>query len=360
MIRPLTHLLSIHRSPPPTESRIDFMRLDKNEFLPCWPEEWFQEFCATLRPEHLSIHPETGRLYDLLADRFSVPREQLVVTAGSDAAIRSAFEAFIAPGDEVVILSPTFAMYNVYADIFAARLVAVDYDSDRNLPIKRLMDAIGTATKLVAVANPNSPTGTVFSRDELEKLISHASACGAAVLIDEAYFPFHTETMLDCVNRFDNLIVTRSFSKAAGIAGMRLGFAASSPDIAPILVAVKPMYEVTVLSTLLGEYILQHYDRVESYAEQVREGRELLAKFFLSKGFHVPECHGNFLHVDFGAQRQNITRALRNKKVLFKESFEHPSLARYCRFTVGPRTYMKVFIAQFCDCYNNIMPDKQA
>jgi histidinol-phosphate aminotransferase len=354
MIRPRPHLQSIHRSPAQAESRLDSLRLDKNEFLPCWPEEWFQEFCATLRPEHLSIHPETGRLYDLLADRFRIPREQLVVTAGSDAAIRSAFEAFVEPGDEVVILNPTFAMYNVYADIFAARLVAVDYDSDMNLPLERLMAAVGPATKLVAVANPNSPTGTVFSIHDLERLIGHASANGAAVLIDEAYFPFHTDTMLDCVNRFDNLIVTRSFSKAAGIAGMRLGFAASSPAIAPVLFAVKPMYEVTVISTLLGEYILEHYDRVDVYTAQVLEGRELLAHFFRSQGFAVPQSHGNFLHVDFGAQRQSLISALREKKVLFKESFDHPSLARYCRFTVGPRAYMEAFMAIFAECQNKI------
>lgn len=347
MIRPKEHLCGIHRTPAQAESRLNAIRLDKNEFLPCWPEEWFQEFVNTLRPEHFTIHPETGRLYEKLANCLGLPLDQILVTAGSDAAIRAAYEVFVSPGDEVVVPNPTFAMYEVYAKVFDARLVTVDYDNNLKLPVERLLTAIGPNTKLVAIANANSPTGTVFSRDELKAVINHASARGAAVLIDEAYYPFHPETMIDLVRESDNLIVTRTFSKAAGVAGMRIGFAASSREIAPLLFAVKPMYEVTTVSALLGEYILDHYVRIEAYAADVREGRRWLADFFSKQGFHVPESHANFIHVDFGSRKGAIVAALVKNHVLFKESFGHPALSRYSRFTVGPRPYMERFADLF-------------
>lgn len=350
MIRPKEHLRGIHRTPAPVGSRLDAIRLDKNEFLPCWPEEWFREFMNTVRPEHFSIHPETGELHEKLAKRLNLPKKQILVTAGSDAAIRSAYEVFVSPGDEVVVPNPTFAMYEVYAKVFAARLVTVDYDPDLKLPIERLLKAIGPNTRVVAIANPNSPTGTVFSREELKSIIGHASSQGAAVLIDEAYYPFHSETMIDHVRQFDNLIVTRTLSKAAGVAGMRVGFAASSKEIAPLLFAVKPMYEITTVSALLGEYILDHYERIDAYAAKVREGRQWLSGFFRERGFHVPESHANFIHVDFGSRKEAIVAALVKNDVLFKEFFDHPALSRYCRFTIGPKSFMEQFADLFSAC----------
>ncbi len=310
---------------------------------------------ATLRPEHFSIHPETGVFYEKLAKRIGLPPEQILVTAGSDAAIRSAYEVFVSPGDEVVVLNPTFAMYEVYVNVFAARLVAVDYDSELKLSVERLLSAISSNTKLVAIANANSPTGTAFSREELKTIIAHASSRGAAVLIDEAYYPFHRETTLDLVLEADNLIVTRTMSKAAGIAGMRVGFAASSREIAPALFAVKPMYEITTISALLGEYILDHYERIDAYAAEVREGRQWLAEFFRKMGFHVPESHANFIHVDFGPRKESIIAALGKNNVLFKESFDHPALSRYCRFTVGPRPYME----SFADLFSTVISEEK-
>lgn len=355
MIRPKQHLYGIHRSPAPAVTRLNALRLDKNEFLPCWPVEWFREFMGTIRPEHFSIHPEIGPFHEKVSRRLNITEEQILITAGSDAAIRSAYEVFVSPGDEVVVPNPTFAMYEVYGRIFGARLVMVDYDADMTLPAERLVAAIGPNTRLVAIANANSPTGTVFSREELCRIVAHASSQGAAVLIDEAYYPFHPETMVNMVRETDNLIVTRTLSKAAGVAGMRVGFAVSSQDIAPLLFAVKPMYEITTISALLGEYIMDHHERIDAYAASVREGRQWLSGFFRQRGFDVPESHANFIHVAFGPRKEAIVKALEENNVLFKGSFDHPSLSRYSRFTVGLRSYME----SFADLFDTVALEKR-
>lgn len=347
MIRPKKHIDNIYRTQAPESSRMDFLRLDKNEFLPCWPNEWFGDFLKTLRPEHLSIHPELAGLYKKFERVLNIPRARIVATAGSDAAIKAAFEVFVEPGDEVMIPNPTFAMYYVYAKIYQANLIEMNYDNRLQLDINRLIASINNRTKLIAIANPNSPTGTIIDKRDLIRIIEKASGCGASVLIDEAYYPFYEGTIIDLVDRFDNLIVTRTFSKAAGLAGMRVGFSVSNPKVAKLLFAVKPMYEITTLSALLAEYVLDHYERVFEYAKRAMEGKDYLADFFRKKGFEVINGYANFLHVDFGNDRDKIINFLTDNGVLFKDRFEHPSLERFSRFTVGPKESLRPLLEIF-------------
>lgn len=350
MIRPKKHIEHIYRTPAVEKSRLDSIRMDKNEFLPCWPAEWFRETINRLRPEHFSVHPELATLYGKLSCVLGLKDSNLVVTAGSDAAIRAAFEVFVEPGDEVIILSPTFAMYYVYSQIYNSRLVEIHYDENLAISFHQILSAINNKTKLIAIANPNSPTGTVIPRDELVKITEKASELGCTVLIDEAYYPFYEGSMMDLVEKFDNLIVTRTFSKAAGLAGMRVGFLVGNEKIARMLFAVKPMYEITAVSVFLAEYVLDNYDRVFEYAKQTREGKDYLAKYFQEKGYEVFKGHANFLHVDFGSRRSETIKHLLNNKVLFKDSFTHPSLKRFSRFTIGPRESLTPLI----DIFNNM------
>jgi len=321
--------------------------MDKNEFLPCWPEGWFNDFVRHIRSEHLSVHPETGILYGKLARILNISKKNIVLTAGSDGAIRSAFDVFVQPGDEVVMLSPTFAMYYIYAQIYGAKIVEVHYDGKLHLESADIIKSLNRKTKLVAIANPNSPTGTVIKEKNLLKIIEKASRSGATVLVDEAYYPFYKNSMIDFIDKFDNLIITRTFSKAAGLAGMRVGFAASNRKIAKLLLSVKPMYEITTLSTYLAEYILDHYNRIFEYAARTRHGKEYLANFFTSKGYEVFRGFANFLHVNFGRRKKEITGYLKRHNVLFKQGFAHPALRRFSRFTVGPEESIKPFIEIF-------------
>lgn len=350
MIRPKKHLSGIYRSPVVLRSRFDCLRMDKNEFLPHWPVGWYQDFLARLKPEHISIHPETGILYKKLGAALRTPEENLVITAGSDAAIKAAFEVFVEPGDEVIIPSPTFAMYYVYAQIFNAKLTEIHYDETLFLDVDAFLQAITDKTKLIAIANPNSPTGTVLKEDEVRSIIEKASRVGAAVLIDEAYYPFYDHSMMEYVDRYDNLIITRTFSKAAGMAGMRTGCLVSNREIAKLAFAVKPMYEITSLSVLLADYILDHYDYIFRYAEQVREGKHILADYFERKGLGVYLGHANFLHVDFGVRKPEIVSYLHAHDVLFKDYFDHRSLKKYSRFTVGPKDVIETFTRVFDGC----------
>jgi len=347
MIRPKEHIKNIYRIGPVDKTRMDAIRMDKNEFLPCWPDEWFRDFVGRIKAEHLSVHPELGVLYGKLAHRLNLSEENVVVTAGSDGAIRAAFEVFVGPGDRVVMPSPTFAMYPIYARLYGADLAEVHYDEKLALGADDIIGALNKKTKLVTIANPNSPTGTIFEKKDILEITEAASRSGAAVLIDEAYYPFYEDSMAGLVDRFDNLIVTRTFSKAAGLAGMRVGFAVSNKKVSKMLFAVKPSYEVTTLSALLAEYVLENYERVFEYARRTREGRRYLADFFAKKGYEVFPGFANFLHVDFGKGKEEIINFLKKRNILFKHTFEAPALKRFSRFTIGPKESLEPFIEIF-------------
>lgn len=348
MIKPKSdNFIDIHRTPSPVETRLDCLRMDKNEFLPCWPQKWFEEILAKIKPEHLSVHPEFAPLYAKIAAAEKVKQSNIVVTAGSDAAIRSVFEVFAAPDQEVIIVSPTFAMYYIYTRIYNARLVEVNYDEQLRIDINFILGSITKKTRIVAIANPNSPTGTTIGQDDLKAIVRKAGQMGAVVLIDEAYYPFHEETMAKHINDFDNLVVTRTFSKAAGLAGMRVGFLLANQTLAKLLFAVKPMYEVTYISALLAEHVLDNYDRVLAYAKATRQGKQCLADYFIENGFDVFQGQANFIHVDFGRQKADVVKFLQDNKVLFKDYFDHPSLKRFSRFTVGPKESVELLIKIF-------------
>lgn len=121
----------------------------------------------------------------------------------------------------------------------------------------------------------------------------------------------------------------------------------SNNRIALMVNAVKPMYEITSMSALLAEYVLNNYDRVFEYARETNEGKEYLSDYFIKKGFKVFKGFANFLHVDFGERKKSIVAFLAKNNVLFKDSFEHPSLVRFSRFTVGPKESLDPFIDKF-------------
>jgi histidinol-phosphate aminotransferase len=347
MIRPKTHIEKVYRTPGIKKTRMDSLRMDKNEFLPCWPDEWFKDFLNRIRPEHLSIYPELTPLYEKLGHVLCIPKENIVVTAGSDTAIRFCFEVFVEPSDEVIIFCPTFVMYSVYCDIYRANRREIHYDEKIQLDIDKLIGSINKNTKLITIANPNSPTGSVINKKDLLKIIEVSSKFGAVVVIDEAYYPFYEDTMLECIRDFDNLIITRTFSKAAGLAGMRVGFVISNEKISRMIFAVKPMYEVTTLSALLAEYVLDNYDRVFDYAREAREGKDFLATIFVKKGYEVYRGFANFLHVNFGEKKDEIIAFLDKNNVLFKHAFDHPALKQFSSFTIGPKKSLEWFVEIF-------------
>lgn len=345
MISPKKHLLNIHRSDPERFDRTQYLRLDKNEDLCGLPEDLVRTCLSRITPDDLSAYPQTYLLYEKLSEYLSVPQENLLITAGSDAAIKNTFEVFVSPGDGVIIPDPTYAMYEVYADLFDARLIKIPYTENLSFSVREMIASIGDTTKLVALANPNSPTGTIVSQNEIIDLIKACHARDVLVLIDEAYYPFYPHTVIDLIREYSNLIVTRTFSKAFGLASLRLGYAAADPRIINYLKIFRPIYETHGLAVALGCAVLDNPDFVERNVRDTLEGRQYLIERMNRPGFSPYPSYSNFVNIQVDKTiRDPLISYLNRKGILIKAGADHPVLQSCIRITTGPKHKMKTVI----------------
>ena len=271
---------SIYRVRGTCPSRLDALRLDKNERTTKFSKYFLNEIVSKLRDEHLTAYPETEPLYDQLATHLAVNRGQVVVTAGSDAGIKHCFELTVERNSEVITLSPTFAMVDIYAQLYGVRQIKIGYNSDLSIQYDKLLDSIVPDTALIVIANPNSPTGTLISEADMRSIISKAQENNAVILVDEAYYGFCKQTVLPLIDEYENLVVARTFSKSSGLAGCRVGYLVAQHHLAQRLYRFRPMYEVNAFGVLVTMTILENQEIVDTYLSDTEDGRAYLKLSF--------------------------------------------------------------------------------
>ncbi len=345
---------SLYRTEPVRQTRYGKMRLDKNENTLGFDYRIFKDMLSKITQEVIISYPEPGALYKKLSNWVGVSEDCLIITNGSDGAIKSVFEAFIEQGDKVVMLNPTYAMYEVYCDMFRAEKIQIDFREDLSLPIDELIGKMKDDVGLIAIANPNSPTGTIIKDRELINIIDVASSKGILVLVDEAYYGFYKKSALPYIEKYKNLVVTRTFSKTAGLAGLRIGFAVSGPMIRKALYNVKPMYETNSVALKLAEYIIDNDATIEGYIKSVEEGKKYLVSSLSSMGFESFDSYANFVIVKMPGQNDKIVDELNARGILIKGSYDHPSLKGTIRITIGPKKQMEEFLKVFKLCSEKV------
>jgi histidinol-phosphate aminotransferase len=272
------------------------VRLDRNEDVFGWPPELSSRFLEQLTATDLAHYPVSSGLLDRLSSSLGVSDEHLWVTAGCDEGLALAFQTFAAPRSTVIALTPSYGMYPVLASLVGARLLTV---SDRRNP-PALVDLIARQIRrrrptLVSIASPNQPTGTQFTPDEFAELATELASTGGTLLIDEAYFGFGATTALNLVHDHANVLITRTFSKAFGLAGVRVGFNISHPDRTAELSRAAPICESTSIGIAAATFALDNLPDVEKHVAQIVRGRNLLAERLTDAGFRVINPATNFI-----------------------------------------------------------------
>jgi histidinol-phosphate aminotransferase len=310
--------------------------LDKNENSDPAMAAVVRSVFESLPPDVFRTYPESAQLYRKLADHCGLSPENLLLSAGSDGAIRAVFEAYVAPGDGVIHTVPTFAMYAVYSRMYGAKVRPLEYRPSNAGPVLAVDDFVAaideSGPKLVSLANPDSPTGTTFSPAEMRAIIAAAGRAGALMLIDEAYYPFHAETVLPWVNDYDHLVVTRSTGKAWGLAGFRIGYAAAAPGVAKILHKVRAMYETNSVAVAVFERMLDFEDEMRASVARLEAGKRGFLDAMRALGFRTLDGKGNFLHVAFGIHADAVHAAL-DDLVYYRKDFNEPCLKGFSRFS---------------------------
>ena len=346
MIIPKKNLKNLVRVEPLKTTRLDFLRLDKNENIIELGDDFINKVVSNINSNLISAYPEVHEIYTKLSQWLNIEYGNIFVTAGSDAAIKSVFEVFINEGDEIITLHPTYAMYYVYSEMFGAYLKKIEYNQDLSLDYLKIIQAITDKSRLICIANPNSPTGTIIERTELLEIIKIAQEKDILVLIDEAYFLYYPETFIRDVTCFSNLIVTRSFTKAYGLASARLGFAVSNPYIISCLKKVRPIYEVNSFSILLGKLIIDNEKIILENMKRFNEGKIFLIDELKSLGLNIYTTHANFLLIDMrSSELAMLTKQeLYNRKILISAGYTNEPMNRCIRISISEKKHMQKFI----------------
>jgi histidinol-phosphate aminotransferase len=334
---------------PPLGSR-DLLRLDFNEnTVACSPK--VREVLGSISAGALTRYPEREPVEAIVAAHLRLSPEQVTLTNGVDEAIHVLFEAFLEAGDEILLPVPTYTMYEVYASATDARVVTVQAGDDLRFPFEGLLAAITPQTKIIAIANPNSPSGSVATREQLLQIAQRAPH--AVLLVDEAYFHFHGETVIDLVGTIPNLVVARTFSKAYGLAGLRLGVLAGPVESMRWVRRVLSPYSVNSLALACLPPALEDAAYVDWYVGEVLAARVEFEVALDAVNLRRWPSRANFILVDIGPRHAEFVHVMRAAGVLVRDRSNDPGCGGRVRITIGTREQMRQAIVAL----NNAVTD---
>jgi histidinol-phosphate aminotransferase len=332
MIEPRKAIQTMKPYDPPLEGRREFMRLDFNEnSRGCSPK--VLEALKQVDVHEIAAYPEYQTFRQRLARFIGLPVENILPTNASDEGILTVFQTYLDPRDELVLPVPTFAMFRFYAEILDLDIKEVLYNEDLSFPDENVFQAISETTKGVVLVNPNNPTGTPIQRTAILKVLDLMQ--DRLVLLDEAYVEFTRETAINLINDHPNLVILRTFSKAFGMAGARLGIIISCQENIRNLEKTHSPYSISTLTTKIAIAALDDVDPVERYTKEVLEGRERLVNSLKKMGIETFPSSANFILAKFNEKCKFIEKALKARGILVRDRSAYPRLKGCLRITVG-------------------------
>ncbi len=331
-LRPRSAVERMHEYHPPLAGR-DGLRLDFNENTLA-PSPRVQAVLQGIAADSLTKYPEREHVERIVAKHFSLSPESVLLTNGVDEAIHLVCETYLEPQDEVIIVTPTFSMYALYAEATGATVRAIQADPNLQFPYRQVQEAIRPNTRLIMVASPNNPTGAVIESRFLLELA--ASTPQAALLVDEAYYHFHGESVLNETRTVTNLIVARTFSKAYGLAGLRIGLLAGHPNAMRYVRKVSSPYNVNSIALECLPAALEDQAYIDWYAEQVHESRIFAERELTRLGVRWWPSHANFILMSIGSRHKAFVEVMRRRDVLVRDRSADPGCDGCVRITLGP------------------------
>jgi histidinol-phosphate aminotransferase len=347
---PRQAVLAMPEYHPPLAGR-EGLRLDFNENTFAASPKVIERM-RQVTAEGLTKYPEREGVERIVAEHFGLQADQVLLTNGVDEAIHLICAALLEQDDEALIATPTFFMYEVSASMMTGQVRRVQANAALEFPYERFMEAITPRTKLIMVSSPNNPTGAVVRREHL--LAICAAAPQAAVLADEAYYHFHGETVLGDVGKVPNLLVARTFSKAYGLANLRIGMLAGDATLMKYVRKVSSPYNVNGVALDCLPVALADDAYVSWYADQVHAGRERMMQGLRALGVGYFPSHANFVLMKIGPKHKELVTAMRAHGVLLRDRSTDPGCEGYVRITIGVAEHVTRGLAALKDVLHEI------
>ncbi len=324
----------------PAEGREGKVRLDFNENTAgCSPA--VIRALGKMSRKQIAMYPEYQRSTGRLARHFGVRPSKLLLTNGGDDALRVFFDTFVESGSSILICEPTFPMYRYYGEIAGARVEALRYGPDMEFPTPGILAALRRKPRVLFIANPNNPTGTLLQIAEIEKILR--AATNTAVVIDEAYAEFSGVTLVPYIGKYANLFITRTFSKAAGLAALRLGAVIAGAESLSYLRRAMPPFPVNLAALVAADAAVRDGRTIRAYVREIRRLRAWFEKKLHGLGVKTFPSAGNFLLANFGPGGPRLFQRLEREGLLLRERTKDLGPG-FVRITIGTQAEMKLLL----------------
>jgi len=332
------------------EDRAKFIRMDRNEKIDPFNKSIYTKIFKKIDGHYLLMYPDQKPLYKKLSKFLRVKKEKILLTSGSDSAIKFIFETYTKNKDKVAYFWPTYAMIDFYAHLYGCKPKKINYDSNLNLSLKGLIKTCKNKIKILFIANPNQPTGTILDDIVLKKIINLSKKYKFLLVFDEAYIEFSSKkSLIHLTKKHKNIIVTRTFSKAFGLAGARIGYLVSNEKNISHLMKVKPYADINILAIKSAEVVLDNLKILKENLLEIKRSKEMLKKFCEERKLKFINTETNFVHIKFKnfSECKKIFLYLKSKKFLARINGNGlPATIKNClRFSLGPYSKTKKLIS---------------
>ena len=287
----------------------------------------------------INIYPDPNALglREALSKHIKIPAKNIIVGSGSDEILDFIAKLFLETNDEVIIPIPTFSEYEIVTKIAGGKPIYVPLSNHFELDDEKILEAVSNRTKLVFIARPNNPTGRAFSTKKILRIIK---AVDAIVVLDEAYIEFDGKSLIELALKYNNLIVSRTFSKAYGLAGLRVGYATASKEIIEPMFKIKPPFNISLLAQKAAIAALEDKKHLKKTIETAKHGREyLITELSKINGLKVFPSDANFILVNTknsGLTSTEVFNKLLQKGIVIRDCKGFRGLDNYhIRISVG-------------------------
>ena len=323
------------------------LRLDRNEKVDLWPKNFIYNILKKKPDSFFSTYPEIVNLYKKISKFDKVKENQILITSGIDGSIKNLLNLLTSPNDIIAVLSPTYAMYQVYSKIFKLQLFKIGYTKDYEVKKNDLDNFFKLKPKLLFLPNPNQPIENSFDRKGLINLAKKCKKINCFLVVDEAYYHFGSQTAVPLIKKFNNIIVLRTFSKAFGVPSIRVGYTLSNKNNMEIISKARIAHELSSVSIAIAEYLLDNYNLIKKNCKQITYSRKIIKKELKKLGLYCRSKLGNFALIKFNnfKEAERVVKFLRKKLIYVKGPYQKPWNS-YINISIGPFKVMKRFILE--------------
>ena len=332
-------------------NRKAYLRLDLNENPGGLPEEFVNEVISEITPGFVSQYPETEPFETCLANFLDIKRENICLVNGSSEGVRHIIEAYTSVGGEIVGVTPSYAMYEVYAKMYDRVFKPVKYNDDLTISVDQIINSISDKTQLLILLNPNNPIGNAYSNEEFARILETTREREITLMIDEAYMYFYNNTFIKAALENQHVFVVRTFSKLFSLAGLRLGYVIGQPEDVKIISHLCTPHNTNAVAMLFAQRILEKEGFLNQIIEKQIDGKKYLIDTLKSNGYIVSAQEGNFIFVKpKNLDADEIVSLMYDKKKILVKSYNNLGEYGKClRVSTGEREYMKRFIDALID-----------